>query len=480
MKFNNPSYEEEELAYEDVFLFQNYFDGKSRLDADVHPIKDLWMNIPIITANMNAVSGKRMAETMARYWWLSVLPQDMDIETLTRIITHIKNANVQYDTPITVKAHNTIRDVLWIIHKRAHNSVVLIDDISKAISIFKPQDFENLDQFTLLGNISRPWLITWKIWISDEDAFNIMDEKAISSLPIVDEQWILKWILTKKNTLRNSLYAPALDQNGKLNVAVAVGINGCEEKISVLYTLGIRLFVLDTAHGYQKSMIENVKTIRAIYGKNITIVAGNVITEKATRDLLLAWADGVKVGIWPWAMCTTRMKTWVGRPQFTAVYKCAKEAKKHGWFVRADGWVKSPRDFILALAAWASHVMRGTRWAWTFESVGDVKYDEAWLMYKENYGMASKKAVGNRSQNLSKFQQAQKQLFREWISTSKIYIKPGMESVWDIVDECMTGLRSSMTYLGAKNLEEFSEKAIVWVQTSAGFVEGTPHGKLRK
>ncbi len=480
MKFNNPHYEEEELAYEDVFLFQNYFDGKSRLDADVRPIKNLWMNIPIITANMNAVSGKRMAETMARYGWLSVLPQDMDIETLTKIITHIHHANVQYDTPITVKAHHTIRDALWIIHKRAHNSVVLIDDDGRSISIFKPQDFENLDQFTLLGNISRPWLITGKIWISDEDAFNIMDEKAISSLPIVDEQWILKWILTKKNTLRNSLYAPSLDQNGKLNVAVAVGINGCEEKISLLYGLGIRLFVLDTAHGYQKSMIENIKTIRAIYGKNITIVAGNVITEEATRDLLLAWADGVKVGIGPWAMCTTRMKTWVGRPQFTAVYKCAKEARKHGWFVRADGWVKSPRDFILALAAWASHVMRGTRWAWTFESVGDVKYDEAWLMYKENYGMASKKAVGNRSQNLSKFQQAQKQLFREWISTSKIYIKPWMESVGDIVDECMTWLRSSMTYLGAKNLEEFSEKAIVWVQTSAGFVEGTPHGKVRK
>jgi len=480
MKFNNPRYEEEELAYEDVFLFQNYFEGKSRLDADVRPIKDLWITIPIITSNMNAVSGKRMAETMARYGWLSVLPQDMDIETLTSIIAHIKNADIHYDTPITVKAHHTIRDALGIIHKRAHNCVILVDDDGKAISIFKPQDLENLDQFTLLGNIHRPKLITWKIWISDEDAFDTMDEKGISSLPIVDDVWILKWILTKKNTLRNSLYAPSLDENGKLNVAVAVGINGCEEKVQILYGLGIRLFVLDTAHGYQKSMIDNIKKIRAVYGKKIYIVAGNVITENATRDLILAWADGVKVGIGPWAMCTTRMKTWVGRPQFTAVYKCAQEAKKHGWFVWADGGIKTPRDFILALVAWASHVMWGTRWAWTFESVGDVKYDEQWLMYKENYGMASKKAVGNRSQNLSKFQQAQKQMFREWISTSKIYIRPGMESVWDIVDECMTWLRSSTTYLGAKNLEEFSEKAIVWVQTSAGFVEGTPHGKVRK
>jgi len=480
MKFNNPIYENEELAYEDVFLFQNYFDGKSRLDADVKPTVNIWTNIPIITANMNAVSGKRMAETMARYWWLSVLPQDMDIETLTMIIKHIKNANIQYDTPITVKAHNTIRDALWIIHKRAHNSVILVDDGWKAISIFKPQDLENLDQFTLLGNISRPKLITWKIWISDEAAFDIMDEKWISSLPIIDDLWTLKWILTKKNTLRNSLYKPSLDENEKLNVAVAVGINSFDEKVQVLFDLWVRIFVLDTAHGYQKSMIENIKKIRSMYGNKITVIAWNVITEDATRDLILAWADGVKVWIGPWAMCTTRMKTWVGRPQFTAVYKCAQEAKKHGWFIRADGGIKTARDFILALAAWASHVMRGTRWAGTFESVGDVKYDEEWKMYKENYGMASKKAVSNRSQNLSKFQQAQKQMFREWISSSRIYIRPWMESVWDIVDECMAGLRSSMTYLGASNLAEFSEKAIVWVQTSAGFVEGTPHGKIRK
>lgn len=480
MKFNNPIYENEELAYEDVFLFQNYFEWKSRLDADVKPTVSLWTNIPIVTANMNAVSGKRMAETIARCGWLSVLPQDMDIETLTMIIKHIKNADLQYDTTITVKAHNTIRDALWIIHKRAHNCVILIDDDGKAMSIFKQQDLESLDQFTLLGNINRPKLIIWRIWISDEDAFNLMEEKNISSLPIVDDKWILKWILTKKNTLRNDIYKPALDENWKLNVAVAVGINSFDEKVQILFNLWVKIFVLDTAHGYQKSMIENIKKIRAMYGNKIKVIAGNVITEDATRELILTWADGVKIWIWPWAMCTTRMKTWVGRPQFTAVYKCAQEAKKHWWFIWADGWVKSPRDFILALAAWANHVMIGTRFAWVFESVWDVKYDEQWKMYKENYGMASKKAVCNRSQNLSKFQQAQKQMFREGISTSRIYIKPWMESVWDIVDECMTGLSSAMTYLGAKTLEEFSEKTIVGVQTSAGFIEGTPHGKVRR
>ncbi len=480
MKFNNSIYEHEELTYEDVFLFQNYFDGKSRLEMDVTPTVSFWTHIPIVAANMNAVSWKRLAETLARYGWLAVLPQDMDLETLKKIITFIKTADIHYDTPITVKADNTIRDALGIINKRSHNCVIMIDDEGKAIAIFKPQDLEQLDQFSLLGNIAKRPLITWKIWISDEEAFDLMDEKWISSLPIVDDQWILKWILTKKNTVRWWLYKPTLDAQGRLDVAVAVGVNSFDEKVAPLYELGIRTFVIDTAHGYQKSMIETVKKFRQQFGNEATVIAGNVITAEATRALLEAWANGVKVGIGPWAMCTTRMKTWVGRPQFTAVYKCAQEAKKLWWFVWADGGVKSPRDMILALAAWANHVMRWTMFAGVLESVGDIKYDQDGLMYKENYGMASRKAVVGRNQKVSKFDLAKKQMFREWISSSKIYIRPWMESVWDVVDEFMTGLRSAMTYVGADNLQEFTDKAIVWVQTIAGFTEGTPHGKIRK
>lgn len=480
MKFNNPLYENEELAYEDVFLFQNYFDGASRLEMDVKSIFSLGTYIPIVSSNMNAVSWKRLAETLARYGWLAVLPQDMDLETLKRIILCIRSAHVRYDTPITVKADNTIRDVLGIIHKRAHNCVVMIDDYGKAISIFKSQDIEHLDQFSLLWNIAKRPLITWKIWISDEDAFILMDKEWISSLPIVDDQWILKWILTKKNTIRNSMYQPTLNKNWQLDVAVALWVNSFDEKVAVLYEFGVRIFVIDTAHGYQKSMIDTVKKFRAQFGNEAIVIAGNVITAEATRSLLEAGANGVKVGIGPWAMCTTRIKTWVGRPQFTAVYKCAQEAKKLWWFVWADGWIKSPRDMILALAAGANHVMLWTLFAGVLESVGDSKYDEEWLMYKENYGMASRKAVFGRNQNISKFNLAKKQMFREGISSSKIYVKPGMESVGDIVDEFISWLRSAMTYVGANTLQEFTDKAVVWVQTISWFTEWTPHGKVKR
>jgi len=480
MKFNNKVYENEELTYQDVFLYQNYFEWKSRLKINITPNHSFWTKNPIVVANMNAIAGKRMAETMARYGGLVVLPQDMSLETLERVIKYVKNANPKYDTPITVKENNTIRDAMWIIHKRDHNCVIMIDDQNKATWIFKPKDLKNLDQFSLLWNIEKSKLITGIEWISNQEAFELMDKNNISSLPIVDKKWILKWILTKKNTIRNEIYSPTLDKNWKLNLAVAVWINSFEEKVHKLHEWWINIFVLDTAHGYQKSMIENIKKFRKIFGDEPTLIAWNVITEDATRDLIKAGANGVKVWIWPWAMCTTRMKTWVWRPQFTAVYKCSQEAKKHWGFVRADGGIRSPRDMNLALAAWANHVMRWSLFAGTFESVWDVKYDNDGSMYKDNYGMASQKAVNLRNQNTSKFELTKRAMFREGISSSKIYITKWRESVWDIVDEFTAWLRSAMTYVWANNLAEFHDKAIIGVQTNAGFTEWEPLGKMKK
>ena len=479
MRFNNPNYENEELTYQDVFLFQNYFDWYSRSEVNIQPKFNFWTQIPLVSANMNAVTWKRMAETIARYWWLWVLPQDMSIDTLVGIVNKVKSASPKYDTPITVKATNTIRDAMWIIHKRAHNRVIMINDDNEPIWIFSENDMKNLDQFTLLWNLKAKKLITAKDWISNKDAYHLMDENWISSLPIVNEDNKLVWILTKKDCIRHEIYKPTLDKDWKLNVAVAVGIHWFD-KIKVLYDMWINIFVLDTAHGYQKRMLESIKKFREDFGKEPIVIAGNVITPEATRDLIEAWANWVKVWIGPGAMCTTRMQTWVWRPQFTAVYKCALEARKLWGFVWADGWVKEPRDVALALAAWANHVMLWTTFAWTYESTGDIKYDEDGLMYKENYWMASKKAVELRSQKLDNFEIEKRWMYREWISKSKIYLREGLESVWDIIDTFTTWVRSSMSYVWAKDLEEFYEKAVIWVQTNAGFMEWTPHGKIRK
>ncbi|MDD2565370.1 MAG: GuaB1 family IMP dehydrogenase-related protein [Candidatus Gracilibacteria bacterium] len=480
MKFNNPLYEEEELAYEDVFLYQKYFEGTSRFgDINIKPELDFGTSIPIVSANMNAVTGKRMSEALARIGGLGILPQDMDIETMTRIIKEIKNSSIKFDTPITVKLNNTVRDALGIIFKRSHHAVILVDDENRPINIFTPKNFNDVDQYTQLGNLKKSFLITGNEDITDEEAFDIMDKKGISSLPIINKTGVLLGILTKKQTVRNSIYSQTLDNNGKLDLGVALGVNNFLEKAKALVELGINVFVLDTAHGYQKKMIEAIKLFRKELGSGPILIAGNVITAEGTRDIINAGANGVKVGVGPGAMCTTRMKTGVGRPQFSAVYKCSIEAKKLGGFVWADGGIKNPRDLVLALAAGANHVMIGTLFTGTYESTGDIKFDENLRMYKENYGMASRKAVGLRNADLSNFEQAKKALFKEGISTSKIYIKEGREGVGDIVDEFITGLRSAMTYVGAYDLPNFHEKALIGVQTHAGFFEGTPHGGVK-
>jgi len=479
MKFNNPIYEKEELTYQDVFLFQNYFDGSSRSEVNVQPKFNFWTHLPIVSANMNAVTWKRMAETIARYWWLGVLSQDMNINALQEIIKYIKSANVKYDTPIVVKPSNTIRDAMGLIHKRSHNRVIMVNDNNEPIWIFSENDMKDLDQFSPIWDLKARKIITAQDWISNKDAYNLMDENWISSLPIVDKKNKLIGILTKKDCIRHDIYKPTLDNDWKLNVAVAVGIHWFD-KVEVLYNMWINIFVLDTAHWYQKSMIESIKKFREIYGDKPIVIAGNVITPEATKALIEAGANWVKVWIGPWAMCTTRMQTWVWRPQFTAVYECAKEAKKLWGFVWADWWIKEPRDVALALAAGANHVMLGTTFAWTYESAWDIFYDGEWLLYKENYGMASKKAVQLRNKKRDNFEIEKRWMYCEWISKSKIYLREWLESVWDVLDAFTTGLRSSMSYVWANNLEEFYEKAIVWVQTNAWYIEWTPHGKIRK
>ena len=479
MKFSNERYDNEELTYNDVFLFQQYFDGTSRMkDVTIHPKSKLSTTLPLISANMNAVTGKRMAETMARYWWLWVLPQDMSVETVTRIVHAIRWSHQTYQTPIVVHKENTIRDALWLMYKRSHLCVVMVDDKNKVLDLFTEKDFSELDQYTPLWSIKKPPCVTVKEWISSEEAFMVMQEKRISVVPVINDKNILVWVLTKKHCIRTDFYNPTLNTSWQLDVAVAIGLNWFEEKAQKFYDLWLRVFVMDTAHGFQKRMIEAVQKCRSMFWDDLIIIAWNVITKEWTKALIQAWADWVKVWVWPWAMCTTRMKTWVWRPQFSAVRECSLEARKLGWFVWADWWIKNPRDLALALAAWATHVMMWSILAWTYESTGDVKHDADGAMYKENYWMASTKAVILRNKEISSFEQAKRKMFREGISTSKIYMKKDQSSTGDIVDNFITGLRSSMTYVWARTSEEFYEKAIVWVQTWAGYNEGTPHGKV--
>ena len=206
------------------------------------------------------------------------------------------------------------------------------------------------------------------------------------------------------------------------------------------------------------------------------VAAGNVVTAEGVRDLAGAGADIVKVGVGPGAMCTTRMMTGVGRPQFSAVLECASAGRELGVHVWADGGVRHPRDVALALAAGASAVMIGSWLAGTYESPGDLLRDEAGRAYKESFGMASKRAVGARTRGDGGFDRARKALFEEGISSSRQLLDPQRPGVEDVLDGICAGVRSACTYAGARTLDELGDRATIGVQTTAGFTEGTPHG----
>jgi IMP dehydrogenase len=230
---------------------------------------------------------------------------------------------------------------------------------------------------------------------------------------------------------------------------------------------------VDTAHGHQAKMLRAIEAVRGAVG-SLPIVAGNVATPEGTRDLIDAGADIVKVGIGPGAMCTTRMMTGVGRPQFTAVMECAADAAARGKHIWADGGVRYPRDVALALAAGAASVMFGSWLAGTYESAADTLRDRDGRLYKESFGMASNRAVRNRTRTETPFERARKELFEEGISTSRMYLDTERPGVEDILDQVIAGVRSSCTYAGASTIPEFHKRAVVGIQSAAGYEEGRP------
>jgi IMP dehydrogenase len=280
--------------------------------------------------------------------------------------------------------------------------------------------------------------------------------------------------MTRKGALRSTIYQPAVDRNGNLLIAVAVGVNADPTaRAKALAALGVDVIVVDTAHGHQDRMLEVVSEVRR-HVDATPVVAGNVVTAQGTRDLINAGADIVKVGVGPGAMCTTRMMTGVGRPQFSAVLECSSAAQDLGKHVWADGGVRYPRDVALGLAAGAGNVMFGSLLAGTYESAADTVRDTQGRLYKESFGMASNRAVRNRTRTETAVDRARKELFEEGISTSRMYLDNTRPGVEDIIDQIVAGVRSSCTYSGARSITDLYSRAIVGIQSASGYDEGRP------
>ncbi len=445
----------------------------SRMDVDLSTTDNSGATIPLVVANMTAVSGRRMAETVARRGGLTVIPQDIPIPVVADVISWMKQRHILFDTPITLEAHNTVADAASLIHKRAHGAIIVVAE-DKPIGIVTEADWEGADRFTQVQRVMSKDLMVIPDTVDARAAFELLHEKNRKLAPVVDKNGKLVGILTRTSALRSTLYQPALDTNARLRIAAAVGVNGdVKAKVEGLISAGVDLLVIDTAHGHQEKMIEVLKMIKGM-NPSVPLVAGNVVTAEGVRDLVAAGADIIKVGVGPGAMCTTRMQTGVGRPQFSAVMECANEAKKLGKHIWADGGVRHPRDVALALAAGASSVMIGSWFAGTYESPSDLRVDAQGRLYKESFGMASARAVAARTSTEDAFDRARKALFEEGISSSRMYLDPQRPGVEDLIDDIISGVRSSCTYAGARNLEEFSERAVIGIQSAAGYAEGRP------
>jgi IMP dehydrogenase len=467
---NIPSHD---LTYDDVFMVPSSSQIASRMDVDLSTHDGTGTTIPIVVANMTAISGRRMAETIARRGGMAVIPQDIPIEVVSDVIKWVKSRHTFFDTPVTLSPTETVADAVDLINKRAHGALIVVED-GKPVGIVTEADCERVDRFTQLQLIMSKDLVTVPDSIEPREAFEFLNTQRRRLAPVVDKSGKLVGILTRTAALRATLYQPALDANKNLVIACAVGINGdVAAKAKALIAAGADVLVVDTAHGHQIKMIEALKLIRALK-PNIPIVAGNVVTAEGTKALIEAGADIIKVGVGPGAMCTTRMQTGVGRPQFSAVLECAAEAKKHGKHVWADGGVRHPRDVALALAAGASQVMIGSWFAGTFESPSDLNKDATGRLYKESFGMASARAVAARTSNDGAFDRARKALFEEGISSSRMYIDPARPGVEDLLDEIIAGVRSSFTYAGATSISDFADRAVIGIQSASGYAEGRP------
>ncbi|MEY3589082.1 MAG: inosine-5-monophosphate dehydrogenase [Actinomycetota bacterium] len=464
-----------DLTYNDVFMVPSMSTVSSRLDVNLRTPDNLGTHIPVVVSNMTAVAGRRMAETVARRGGLVVLPQDIPLDIIEQVVDYVKSRHAIFETPITLGPTDTLGEALSLVHKRAHGAVVVVDD-GKPVGIFTEHDAAGFDRFTQLKNVMNPDIVAVADSMDIVAIHDLLVDQRLNFAPVVDPSGLLVGSVTRRGALRSTMYKPAVDARGRLLTSVAVGINGDPgARAKALVSMGVDVLVIDTAHGHQDRMLRAIEAVRAAAPRT-PIVAGNVVTHDGTRDLINAGADVIKVGVGPGAMCTTRMMTGVGRPQFSAVLDCAETARSMGKHVWADGGVRYPRDVALALAAGAASVMLGSWLAGTYESAADTLRDTEGRLYKESFGMASNRAVRNRTRSESAFERAKKELFEEGISTSRMYLDPARPGVEDIIDQIVAGLRSSCTYAGAATIEEFRERAVVGVQSSAGYDEGRPLG----
>jgi len=461
------------LTFEDVLLVPQYSEVLPKeVLINTKLTKNLTLNIPFISAAMDTVTEFRTAIKMARLGGIGIIHKNMDIKSQAKQVRNVKKSEsgIIID-PIFVYPESSLGEAKEIMDEIKISGVPVIDRNNKLIGILTNRDMRfEIDMTKLVMEAMTPMpLKTGREGTSLKEAEDVMHKNRIEKLPIVDGDGFLKGLITIKDITKKKEYPNAnKDSFGRLMVGGAIGV-GQMDRVKALVDAGVDVIVLDSAHGHSKGVMDTVKAIKKEF--SVEVIAGNVATKEATKALIDAGADAVKVGIGPGSICTTRIVAGVGVPQISAIEECAEEGAKYGVPIIADGGIKYSGDVAKALAVGSSAVMVGSVLAGTTESPGDVIMFKG-RQYKSYRGMGSIGAMKQGSND---------RYFQEGTAADKL-VPEGIEgrvpyrgSITGIIHQLIGGLRSSMGYCGSKDIQTFWDKAEFVEITSAGLKESHVH-----
>jgi IMP dehydrogenase len=466
----------EALTFDDVLLLPAKSDVlPAKVDLSTSLTRGIRLNIPLLSAAMDTVTEASTAIAMAREGGIGIIHKNMSPEAQAVEVDKVKKSESgMIVDPITMRADQTIGEALKLMMHYRISGVPITED-GRLIGILTNRDLRfETDMSKPIGEaMTRENLVTVRGGITLEDAKKLLHQYKIEKLPVVDERYNLKGLITIKDIEKAQKYPnSAKDSRGRLLVGAAVGVMPFEEpRVHTLMKAGVDVLVVDTAHGHSRGVVESVMAIKALY-PDAQVIAGNVATKEATADLIKAGADGIKVGIGPGSICTTRVVAGVGVPQITAIMNCAQEAKKHGVPIIADGGVKFSGDLTKAIAAGASNIMIGSLFAGTEEAPGErIIYQGR--TYKAYRGMGSVEAM--RAGSKDRYFQSEVTDSEKLVPEGIVGRVPYRGSISENVYQLLGGLRAGMGYTGCANIEDLQTKARMIKITSAGLKESHVH-----
>jgi IMP dehydrogenase len=467
-------FSKEGLTFDDVLLIPQHSEVLPKdVKTQTNLTKKIKLNIPIISAGMDTVTESKMAIAIAREGGIGIIHKNMSVAAQAAEVDRVKRSDngVIYD-PFSLTKDNTLAEAQEITAKFRISGVPIIETSGRLVGILTNRDmrFETDATRKISEIMTKDNLVTAKVGTSLKEAKEILRSKKIEKLPLVDEKYCLKGLITIKDIEKGVMYPhSAKDEKGRLLAGAAIGITkDMLNRALALLDANVDVIVIDTAHGHSQGVIDAVKKMRATFPE-AQLIAGNVATSEAAEDLIKAGVDAVKVGIGPGAICTTRVVAGIGVPQITAIYDCYKVARKYDIPLIADGGIKFSGDIAKALAAGASVCMMGSLFAGTSESPGEniIYNGRAFKLYR---GMGSSSAMAAGSSDRY-FQENSKKLVPEGVEGRVPYRGTLSEVVYQLVG----GLKAAMGYCGVKTIKDLREKSKFVKITNAGLKESHPH-----